>query len=89
MDAYIQENACDINLLYMEFHSSGDITSTITNQLKAQNADLRHRYRAEQKVARRCTCVNLRIRLNEKYRTRSFSSSDLAELDCLCVIEEL
>ena len=35
VDAYIQENARDINL-YLEFNSMDDV-STIINQLKAQN----------------------------------------------------
>ena len=38
VDAYIQENARDINL-YMEFYSLGDI-STIINQLKSQNVQI-------------------------------------------------
>ena len=38
VDAYIQENARDINL-YLEFNSMDDI-STIINQLKAQNVQI-------------------------------------------------
>ena len=48
VDAYIQENARDINL-YMEFYSLGDI-STIINQLKSQNVQIYDiDIRAEQK----------------------------------------
>ena len=72
MDAYIQENARDINL-YMEFYSLGDI-STIINQLKSQNVQI---YDIDIERNKSGEALHpsaiFSIRLNEKYRTRSFS----------------
>lgn len=87
VDAYIQENARDINL-YMEFHSLGDI-STIINQLKAQNVQI---YDIDIERNKSGEALHpsaiFSIRLNEKIPHTQLLS-DLAELDCLCVIEEL
>ena len=87
VDAYIQENARDINL-YMEFHSLGDI-STIINQLKAQNVQIYdidiERNRSGEQLH---PSSIFSIRLNEKIPHTQLLS-ELAGLDCLCVIEEL
>ena len=87
VDAYIQENARDINL-YMEFYSLGDI-STIINQLKAQNVQI---YDIDIERNKSGEALHpsaiFSIRLNEKIPHTQLLS-DLAELDCLCVIEEL
>ena len=87
VDAYIQENARDINL-YMEFHSLGDI-STIINQLKAQNVQI---YDIDIERNKSGEALHpsaiFSIRLNEKIPHTQLLS-DLAELDCFCVIEEL
>ena len=87
VDAYIQENARDINL-YMEFHSLGDI-STIINQLKAQNVQI---YDIDIERNKSGEALHpsaiFSIRLNEKIPHTQLRA-DLAELDCLCVIEEL
>ena len=87
VDAYIQENARDINL-YMEFHSLGDI-STIINQLKAQNVQI---YDIDIERNKSGEALHpsaiFSIRLNEKIPHTQLLS-DLAELDCLCVIEDL
>ena len=62
VDAYIQENARDINL-YMEFYSLGDISTRSTTSISSGT-----------KVARRCTQVrSSRSASMKKYRTRSFS----------------
>lgn len=87
VDAYIQENARDINL-YMEFYSLGDI-STIINQLKSQNVQI---YDIDIERNKSGEALHpsaiFSIRLNEKIPHTQLLS-DLAELDCLCVIEEL
>ena len=87
VDAYIQENARDINL-YMEFYSLGDI-STIINQLKSQNVQI---YDIDIERNKSGEALHpsaiFSIRLNEKIPHTQLLS-DLAELDCFCVIEEL
>ena len=87
VDAYIQENARDINL-YMEFYSLGDI-STIINQLKSQNVQI---YDIDIERNKSGEALHpsaiFSIRLNEKIPHTQLLSG-LAELDCLCVIEEL
>ena len=80
VDAYIQENARDINL-YMEFHSLGDI-STIINQLKSQNVQI---YDIDIERNKSGEALHpsaiFSIRLNEKIPHTQLLS-DLAELDC-------
>ena len=87
VDAYIQENARDINL-YMEFYSLGDI-STIINQLKSQNVQI---YDIDIERNKSGEALHpsaiFSIRLNEKIPHTQLLS-DLAELDCFCVIKEL
>ena len=87
VDAYIQENARDINL-YMEFYSLVDI-STIINQLKSQNVQI---YDIDIERNKSGEALHpsaiFSIRLNEKIPHTQLLS-DLAELDCFCVIEEL
>ena len=87
VDAYIQENARDINL-YLEFNSMDDI-STIINQLKAQNVQIYdidiERNRSGEQLH---PSSIFSIRLNEKIPHTQLLS-ELAGLDCLCVIEEL
>ena len=87
VDAYIQENARDINL-YLEFNSMDDV-STIINQLKAQNVQIYdidiERNRSGEQLH---PSSIFSIRLNEKIPHTQLLS-ELAGLDCLCVIEEL
>ena len=87
VDAYIQENARDINL-YLEFNSMDDI-STIINQLKAQNVQIYdidiERNRSGEQLH---PSSIFSIRLNEKIPHTQLLS-ELAGLDCLCAIEEL
>ena len=87
VDAYIQENARDINL-YLEFNSMDDV-STIINQLKAQNVQI---YDIDIERNKSGEALHpsaiFSIRLNEKIPHTQLLS-DLAELDCFCVIEEL
>ena len=87
VDAYIQENARDINL-YLEFNSMDDV-STIINQLKAQivqiyDIDIERNRSGEQLHPSSI----FSIRLNEKIPHTQLLS-ELAGLDCLCAIEEL
>jgi putative Mg2+ transporter-C (MgtC) family protein len=87
VDAYIQENARDINL-YLEFNSMDDV-STIINQLKAQNVQIYdidiERNRSGEQLH---PSSIFSIRLNEKIPHTQLLS-ELAGLDCLCAIEEL
>ena len=87
VDAYIQENARDINL-YLEFNSMDDV-STIINQLKAQNVQIYdidiERNRSGEQLH---PSSIFSIRLNEKIPHTQLLS-ELAVLDCLCAIEEL
>ena len=72
----------------MEFYSLGDI-STIINQLKSQNVQI---YDIEIERNKSGEALHpsaiFSIRLHEKIPHTQLLS-DLAELDCLCVIEEL
>ena len=83
----IAENARDINL-YLEFNSMDDV-STIINQLKAQNVQIYdidiERNRSGEQLH---PSSIFSIRLNEKIPHTQLLS-ELAGLDCLCVIEEL
>ena len=87
VDAYIQENARDINL-YLEFNSMDDV-STIINQLKAQNVQIYdidiERNRSGEQLH---PSSIFSIRLNEKIPHTQLLS-ELGGLDCLCAIEEL
>ena len=75
-------------ILYMEFYSLGDI-STIINQLKSQNVQI---YDIDIERNKSGEALHpsaiFSIRLNEKIPHTQLLS-DLAELDCFCVIEEL
>ena len=79
---------CVLINLYMEFYSLGDI-STIINQLKSQNVQI---YDIDIERNKSGEALHpsaiFSIRLNEKIPHTQLLS-DLAELDCLCVIEEL